>query len=144
MATMSSLASTMPRWEHRTASSRPAAGSVGVEMVIFSRDWSDYTCSCTTWDPDGYMQHHCRSRQYTGVLASGNLSVVGCSTQEGLKLIIGLSIWVEGLEGGVCSQDKVRHHRGLATGWCGDGDSRGKHRISCNIELMQMINWERL
>jgi len=71
--------------------SAAAAGAwvtVRVPFSAFSVDWSEFTGSCTTRDPDG-TQHVCCSAQHPEV----------CPRSEHLASLRSISVWAEGVEG---------------------------------------------
>lgn len=87
-----------PTYHHGTPSFKAdfevSSGSGGVWTTVsvpfkqFSIDWSDYTGSCTTKDPNG-LQHHCCSKDHPEV----------CPTATLLSKIDGFAVWAEGTEG---------------------------------------------
>lgn len=73
------------------APAEAAAGAwvtVRVPFSSFSVDWSEYTGSCATRDPDG-TQHTCCSAAHPGV----------CPRREHLATLRSISVWAEGTEG---------------------------------------------
>ena len=63
----------------------------------FSADWSDFTGSCETKDPDGY-QHECCS-----------VNAKMCPDKKRLSHVVGFSVWAEGAEGDFALEIKSIH-----------------------------------